>query len=121
MTEATPAPDQPVGPLAVLAFVAELALVAAVAYAGWHLVSPWPLSLLLAAALSAALVAVWGRWCAPRAAHRLPRRHRWVVKATLFAVALLLLLDAGPHPQAAFCGVAMWLLFVVSLPADRHA
>jgi len=109
----------PVGVLHVLALLAEVCLLVALAVGGRQLSDTPAVSLLLAVLLPCAAAVVWGRWCAPRSARRLPRLPRWAVKVTLFAAALGLVLNAEPRPGWGFFGLAMWLLFVVSLPADR--
>ena len=57
--------------LLVLRFVAELALLAALAWGGWHLSDSTPISLLAAVLMPVLAAVVWGRWVAPRAGHRL--------------------------------------------------
>lgn len=114
------APQQPeVGPLAILAFVAEVMMLAGMAWAGWDLGTSTVVSALLAVALPIAAAVVWGLWCAPRARFPLPRLPRWAVKMTLFSIATVLLLQTDPTPWAGLYGVLTWLLFLVSLPADR--
>ena len=112
-------PSAGVGVLDVVAFVAELFLLVGLVVGGWQLSGTTAVSLLLAVLLPTAAAVVWGVWCAPRSAHRLPRLRRWAVKVTLFAAALLVVLNAEPQPGWGVFGVGMWLLFVVSLPADR--
>jgi hypothetical protein len=104
-----------VGLLDVVAFAAELAMLAGLVIGGW------PASLGLAVVLPVAAAAVWGRWCAPRAAQRLPRPRRWTVKSALVGATFLLLVLAGPRPEGPLLGVVMLLAFAVSLPADRAA
>lgn len=116
MSEQTEVRD--VGVLAVLGFVAELGMLVGLAVAGWHLPDHLALSLLLAVLLPVAAAIVWGLWCAPRATHRLDRLPRWAVKVTLFSVSFVLLLGTHSLPWA-FFGLGTWLLFVVTLPADR--
>jgi hypothetical protein len=110
-----------VGLLDVVAFAAELAMLAGLVIGGWALGDRWPASLGLAVVLPVAAAAVWGRWCAPRAAQRLPRPRRWTVKSALVGATFLLLVLAGPRPEGPLLGVVMLLAFAVSLPADRAA
>ena len=102
-----------------VAFVAEMALVVAFAWAGWLLGGNTVTSLVLAVVLPVLAIAVWGVWCAPRSDRRLAQGPRWAVKALLFGAAFVLLLVSGPEPAAALFAVAMVVLFAVSLPADR--
>jgi len=112
-------PTADLGVLDVLAFVAELGMFVGLAVGGWQVVDEPALSVLLAVLLPGAAAGVWGLWCAPRAAHRLARLTRWAVKVTLFGIAFVLVANASPQPGWAVFGLATWLLFVVSLPADR--
>jgi hypothetical protein len=118
MTEpVSPAAD--LGVLDVLAFVAELGMFVELAVGGWQLADEAALSVLLAVLLPCVAAGVWGVWCAPRAARRLSRLPRWAVEVTLFTVSFALVINASPQPGWAVFGLATWLLFVVSLPADR--
>ena len=102
-----------------VAFVAEVALVVAFAWAGWLMGESTATSVILAVVLPGLAIAVWGIWCAPRATRRLSQTPRWAVKSVLFAVAFVLLDVFGPQPGAAIFGGAMLVLFAISLPADR--
>ncbi|MFC4615652.1 DUF2568 domain-containing protein [Cellulomonas algicola] len=87
-------------PAAVAAFAAELALVVLAAVTGWRLGErPWT-ALLLAVVLPLTVVLVWGRWFAPRSAHRIRRRGaRLAGQVVLFVVVAVL---------AAFVGLLWW-------------
>jgi hypothetical protein len=102
-----------------LRFVAELAMLGALAWGGWHLVDSTPLSLTTAVLLPAAAAVVWGRWVAPRAGHRLPDPARAGVELVLFMLAFVLLTQGGPQPDAVAWALAMLLVYLVSLPARR--
>jgi hypothetical protein len=103
--EAAPArrPPERIGLVDALAFLCEIALVVLLAVAGWRLgasaglAEPLPvlLGVVLALALPAAAVAVWGRWLAPRAAHRLPQPWRLDVQIALFVAAGLAVAGVG--------------------------
>ncbi|WP_251152575.1 YrdB family protein [Cellulosimicrobium sp. Marseille-Q4280] len=94
---------QHVGPTDVLAFLCEIALVVLLAVAGWRLgtstglASPLPvlLGVLLALALPAAAIAVWGRWLAPRAARRLSQPWRLDAHIAVFVASGLVVAAAG--------------------------
>jgi hypothetical protein len=92
----------------VLAFGCELALVALAAVTGWRLGPAAAWSLLLAVALPLVVVLVWGRWSAPRSAHRLGRPARFAVQLTLFVVVAAL---------AALVGLAAWGVVLAVLAA----
>jgi hypothetical protein len=100
-------------------FLAELAMLAALAWGGWYLTDTVALSVVLAVALPVLAAIVWGRWVAPRAAHRLPDPARLGVEITLFAVAFVSVAAAEPRPANLLFGLAMWLVFLATLPA-RH-
>ena len=63
-------------------FVAELALLAALAWGGWHLTGSTPLALVAAVVLPALAALVWGRWVAPQAGHRLADPTRYTEPTT---------------------------------------
>jgi Protein of unknown function (DUF2568) len=77
-------------------FVAELALVAAMVYAGAVIPTSTLGKVLAAIALPVMLGVVWGRWLAPRANRPLPPRTALAAKIALFALASVLLALAGP-------------------------
>ncbi|MEN0129976.1 MAG: DUF2568 domain-containing protein [Brevundimonas sp.] len=72
-----------VGGRDVVAFLAEIVLLAAAAFAGWVVgwstVSSW----LLAVLLPLAVATVWGVWLAPRSSRRLGPTGRWRVQLAL--------------------------------------
>jgi hypothetical protein len=53
-----------------------------------------------------AVIAFWGRWMAPRSAHRIGMLPRRVVALALFSLAAIGLYEAG-HPQIAGAGLAI--------------
>lgn len=111
--------DQPapqIGPLALVRFTAELGMLTALGYGGWHLLEPVALSVVLVLALPLVAASVWGRWVAPRAAHRLADPARLAIEVVLFATAAGVLVLAGPHPLATVLAAVLLLSFLVSLP-----
>ena len=85
-----------------LKFLLELAAIAALAYWGATAADGVP-AVVLALAAVGLFVVLWGRFAAPRSAHRLPLRPRMVLELGLFAVAALALALAGsPLLAAAF-------------------
>jgi hypothetical protein len=118
----TNAPGQPapaIGPLALVRFTAELGMLAALGYGGWHLVESVALSAVMALVLPVAAATVWGRWIAPRAAHRLTDPAKLAVEVVLFAVAAGVLVLAGPQPLTTLLAVGLLLSFLLSLPHRR--
>ncbi len=108
------------GLLLALRFGAELGMLVALGWSGWSLAGePLAVSVVLAAALPLAAAAAWGRWVAPKAAHRLPDPGRLAVEVALFSATAFLALAASPAPAGAAFAGAVWLLFLVSLPARR--
>ncbi len=107
--------------LMTLAFVAEVCLLVGLGWVGWSMGDSLVVSVGMMLLLPGAAAIIWGVWCAPMAARRLRTPERWALKITLFAATLLLLLDFCPMPGAAVLGLVMWLLFLVSLPADRSS
>jgi hypothetical protein len=109
----------PVGPAHLAAFVAETAMVACFSAAAWSLGGSWPVSAALAVAAVVVVGAVWGRWCAPRAGHRLPRSPRWALKIGLVSLAVVaVLVTPVPTPWVPVAVVA-WLLLVATLRRDE--
>jgi hypothetical protein len=97
-----------VGAWSLLAFGCELALVALAAVTGWRL-GPSPVwSALLMLAFPGVVVLVWGRWFAPRSAHRLARPARFALQLTLFVVVAAL---------AALVGLLAWGVALTVLAA----
>jgi hypothetical protein len=92
----------------VLAFGCELGMLAALAWSGWSLGSPTPVSVALAVVLPLAAATTWGIWCAPNARRRLTGPALTTVKLGLLVGSGVLLAAAG-HP--------VWggLLAVISL------
>ena len=93
-----------------LRFLLELALLAAVAFAGGTVGSAVWLRIALAIAAPCFVAAVWGTWLAPRAARRLTDPARLALEVVLFGAGGLALLAAG---QAAL-GVALAVLGIVN-------
>ena len=83
------------GANAVVAFLLELGLLAALVTLGVLLPVPWPGKVLLALLLPGAVIVVWGLLVAPRAPRRLPLRPRFVLQAMLFGFGALALAVAG--------------------------
>jgi hypothetical protein len=104
-----------------IAFVAELAMLAGLFWAGWSLGSDRLASWVLGFAFSGAVAVVWGLWCAPRAQSRLPNPARAVLKIVLFGGTFALLVALAPRPAGLVFGLGMLVLFFLSLPADRDA
>lgn len=83
-----------------LTFLLELLAFAGLAYAGAVLGSGVG-AVVLAVLLPAAAIAVWGRWNAPRSAHRLPTGPRICCEFAVYTVAAVLLALAGAPVWAA--------------------
>lgn len=114
--------DRLSGPTAVvlgLRLLAELALLAALAWGGWHLTDSTGLSLGAAVVLPVLAALVWGRWVAPRSGHRLADPARAGVELVLFVLAFVLLTQADPRPDTIGWGLLMLLVYLVSMPARR--
>ena len=85
-------------------FLLELAAFASLAVWGWHagidLVGNALAAVVLAVLVPAAAIAVWGLWCAPRAARRLPATWRVPLELGILLLSAAALGAAG-HPTAA--------------------
>lgn len=100
-------------------FLAELGMLGALAWGGWSAPANAALSLVLAVVLPLLAALAWGRWVAPKAGHRLPDPSRLGIELTLFAAAFVAVARAEPQPGGAMFGVAVWLAFLLSMPARR--
>ena len=105
--------------LLLLRFLAELGLLAALSWGGWALGGGAPLSIVLAVLLPLAAAAVWGRWVAPRAGHRLSDPARVLVELALFGAGIGLVLGADPKPAAPSFGIGLGVAYLLSMPARR--
>jgi hypothetical protein len=76
-------------------FVLELALLAALAYAGGTVGSAVWVQIVLAIATPCAVAAVWGAWVAPKAARRLADPARLALEVVLFLAGGCALVAAG--------------------------
>jgi hypothetical protein len=106
--------------LLALRFLAELGLLAALAWGGWHADDDTALRLLLAVGLPVLAALVWGRWVAPRAPRRLNDPARLAVEVTLFTAAVLLMLAGEPTATTGIWAIALATAFLVSVPARGH-
>lgn len=86
--------DGPVGPVAVLSFVLELAMLALLAYAGWRIGTATATRLVAAIGFPVVAVVVWGRWMAPTSRARLADPGRLVAQVALFVASGALLAAA---------------------------
>jgi hypothetical protein len=102
--------------LLALRFLAELGMLAALAWAGWHLAGG-AAAIVLAVLLPVAAAVVWGLWVAPRAWRRLHDPARAVVEGVLFFGAFVLLTRSDPGAIPA--GLLLLVAFLASMPARR--
>ena len=93
----------------VLAFVLELAALAALAVWGFTLDAAWPLRLVLGLGAPILMIVVWGLLLAPRAARRLVMPWLLVAKLVVFGVAATALAGAGHAHLAVVFGVLVVL------------
>ena len=88
--------EQRVGPLQVVVFLDELALLVVLAIAGARIGGGAVASTLRAIFFPLAAAVIWGRWLAPRAQRRLAYPARLAAKLALVAIASFLLAVSGP-------------------------
>jgi hypothetical protein len=100
-------------------FLAELGMLAALAWGGWFLGGDIALSLVLALLLPVVAATVWSRWVAPRARHRLTDPARLAVEVVLFVAAAYVVANAEPHPESIAFGLGVGAAFLISMPARR--
>ncbi len=94
-----------------LAFVLELAALAALAVWGFTVDAVWPLRVALGLGAPMLLIVVWGLLLAPQADHRLAMPWLLVAKLVVFGLAAAALAAAG-HPRLA---VVLGVLAVLNL------
>lgn len=95
---------------ATLAFLLELALLAAGVTIGLLLPASLAVRIVVAVLLPVLVIAVWAVLMAPRSARRLPARQRLLVQTALFALAVVVL---------AALGQVVWALVLAVLVAVR--
>lgn len=98
------------GANATLAFLLELALLAAAVAVGLLLPAPLVVRIVAAVVLPLLVVAVWATLMAPRSRRRLPATRRVLVQTVLFAVAVAAL---------AVLGQVAWAVVIAALFAVR--
>jgi hypothetical protein len=94
-----------------LAFVLELALLAALAYWGFQLDATTAVQWLAGIGAPVALAVVWGLVAAPRARRRLPPSKLIAFKLVVFTLGAALLYSTGQHGPA----IALGALALVNL------
>jgi hypothetical protein len=105
--------------LLTLRFLAELGMLAALAWGGWHLTHGTAASIVVAVVLPLVAAAIWGRWVAPRSHHRLPDPARAGVELLLFLAAFVVLTQGHRAPGAVGWGLALLAAYLLSMPARR--
>jgi Protein of unknown function (DUF2568) len=105
--------------LLTLRFVAEIGMLVALAWGGWHLVDSPAASIVVAVVLPLLAAGVWARWIAPRSTHRLPDPGRAAVEVVLFLGAFVVLTQSDPHPRTVGWGLALLAAYALSMPARR--
>jgi len=107
------------GVLAVIRFLAELGMLAGYAWVGFRISDPIAVSVVLAVLLPVLAGTAWGLWVAPKSERRLADPARFAVEVTLFAAALLGLVEVGPQPQALVYAVVLWIAYLASAFVGR--
>lgn len=103
--------------LAAVRFLAEIGMIAGLAYVGYQLAEGnQGIGFVLAVVAAALGAAVWGRWVAPRAVSRLEDPSRLVVELVLFGVAVIGLALLGSWVFAAVLALG----YAVSAPVGRR-
>ena len=100
-----------------VAFLAELAALAALAVWGWSAVDSTPWRLVLAVAAPAVAGVLWGVFAAPRAPVRVPSL-AVLVKVAVFGAAVLALFATGHPVLALVLAAAALLSSLLSTPPD---
>ncbi len=99
-------------------FLLELAAFASLAVAGWH-VGNAVVGTVLAVLLPAVAITVWGLFCAPRSARRLPTKQRVPLELGIFMLAAAAL-GASGYPTLAVIFALVVLVNALGLTAYRQ-
>ena len=100
-----------------LKFLLELGALVAYAWSGVGLLG-WLAGSVVAAAAIALFIAIWARWCAPRAARRLPLGRRIPLELVLLGTGAVALVFVAPVVAAV--DTALIALNAVALTAFRQ-
>jgi hypothetical protein len=84
----------------IASFFIEIAMLVALALAGYQLSDAKWLQIIYAIALPLFVIILWAIWAAPKSASRLPRPALTIFKLALYAVTAALLYKAGYHSFA---------------------
>ncbi|MEV5970499.1 YrdB family protein [Streptomyces sp. NPDC051921] len=103
-----------------LAFLLELAALAALGWWGWQSADGVVLRLVLAVAAPAAAAVLWGLFAAPKARIAVPLPGILVVKALVFGAAVAALYAMGWHTAAVVFGLVV-VVNTTLATADRRA
>ncbi len=103
-----------------LRFLAEVGLLACLAWGGWQRGDSPIVSAFLGVGMPLAAALAWGRWVAPRARHRLSDPARLGLETALFVLALVVTSGAEPRPLTTVLGGVVLAAFLVSIPARGH-
>lgn len=102
-----------IGPVAAIAllfrFLLELAMLAALGYAGWELGDGGGTGFALGAVFVLIAISLWGAFVAPKASRRLDPAPRVVLEVVLFGAAAAGLVASG----SAVSGISLAVLYVV--------
>ncbi len=110
--------DPQVGPLLVLRFLCEVALLVVLAVIGAQLADALPVRIVFAVLLPLVVAVFWGAYLAPRSPRRLPDGPRLVVEVVLFGGSAAVLAAVGFPVWAAVYGVVgVGLAVLVRVPA----
>jgi hypothetical protein len=88
----------------VLAFVLEIGLLAALAFAGYSVLAPIGIRIIAAIGFPAAAATAWGVFAAPKSAKRLSLNPLFLFKVFMFAVGAAALIVAGQKALGALFG-----------------
>lgn len=102
-------------------FILELAMLVSLAWAGWHLAASVLVSILLAIAFPAMVIAFWGSFLAPRARRRLLPPWLQLLRFLCFETAAVLLYFTGGSQAGVVFGAAGLLNMAAAFYFDYRA
>jgi hypothetical protein len=103
-----------------LAFLLELAMLAAYGYWGFHVGHAFALQLALGIGVPVVIVVIWAKWLAPRATKRLKMPWLVLVKAVLFGLAAYALYLSDQRGASMWFTLAIGAHLLLMLPSREY-
>jgi uncharacterized protein DUF2568 len=99
----------------ILAFLLELAMLAAYCYGGFHLQTVISLRVIVGIGIPVLTLFIWNHYLAPRAAHRFTLFWLIITKIIIFSGAVLILFVVGKNEVAIILGLITFLNLILTV------